>query len=194
MVRDPSPQMGARDFALRLCSRHGTCALKVVQAKVLTCKVLQTKSLLAYLPVDAPKWLKLSKNQVPACRGPVRVETLARAHNSFVCTLEAAGKRNRRMEETKVRTLDGKRVRIQGWRPEEGRETGPHGSTSHCLRLLVELFKRLAIFGLPRGKSVCAPAVYNDRRRGWTGKLRILGEDKKPSFSISVPSAMSCLR
>src|SRR3989339_1044744 len=47
------------------------------------------------------------------------------------------------------------------------------------LGLFVELFERLATFSFPRGKSVCAPAVYDSRRRRWTGKLRILGEDQE---------------
>ena len=47
------------------------------------------------------------------------------------------------------------------------------------LGLFVALFERFSILSLPCGKAVCAPAVYNDRRRRWTRKLRILGEDLK---------------
>ena len=52
---------------------------------------------------------------------------------------------------------------------------------SRWLGLFVELFERLATFCFPRGKSVCAPAVYDSRRR-WTGKLRILGEDQEAAL------------
>lgn len=50
------------------------------------------------------------------------------------------------------------------------------------LGLLVELLERFAILGFPSGKSVCTPAVYNDGRRRWTRKLRILGEDQEAIF------------
>jgi len=50
------------------------------------------------------------------------------------------------------------------------------------LGLFVELFERFSILSFPRGKPVCAPAVYNDRCRRWTRKLRILGEDQKTVF------------
>ena len=50
------------------------------------------------------------------------------------------------------------------------------------VRLLIELFERFPILSFPRGKPVCAPAVYNDRRRRWTRKLRILGKDQESVF------------
>ena len=50
---------------------------------------------------------------------------------------------------------------------------------SRWLGLFVELFERLATLSFPRDKSVCAPALYDSRRRRWTGKLRILGEDQE---------------
>jgi hypothetical protein len=50
------------------------------------------------------------------------------------------------------------------------------------LRLFVELLEGLSILGLPRGKSVRAPAVYDDRRRRWARKLGILCEDQERVF------------
>src|SRR3989339_1660076 len=47
------------------------------------------------------------------------------------------------------------------------------------LGLFVELFERLATLSFPCGKSVCAPAVYDSRRRRWTGKLRIFGKNQE---------------
>jgi len=47
------------------------------------------------------------------------------------------------------------------------------------LCLFIELFERLATLSFPGSKSICASAVNNDRRRRWTGKLRILGEDQE---------------
>ena len=48
--------------------------------------------------------------------------------------------------------------------------------------LFVKLFERFPVLSLPGDQSVGAPAVYDDRRRRWTGKLRILGEDQEPVF------------
>jgi len=50
------------------------------------------------------------------------------------------------------------------------------------LGLFVELFEGFSILSFPRGKSVCAPAVYNDRRRRWAKKLGLLGEDQESVF------------
>jgi hypothetical protein len=50
--------------------------------------------------------------------------------------------------------------------------------------LLIELFERFSILGFPPGKPVCAPAVYNNRRRRWARKPRILSEDQEVIFEF----------
>ncbi len=50
------------------------------------------------------------------------------------------------------------------------------------LGIFVKLFKRFATLSFPRGKSVCAPSVYNDCRRRRTGELRSLREDQEAAL------------
>ena len=45
--------------------------------------------------------------------------------------------------------------------------------------LFVDLSQGLSILSFPRDESVGAPAVYDDRRRRWTGKLGIFREDQE---------------
>src|SRR5258706_5014612 len=72
---------------------------------------------------------------------------------------------------TKAKITVADRGRTQ---PRRDRRVG-----SSALGLFVELFERFSIFSFPGDKSVCASAMYYDRRCGWAGELRVLGEDEK---------------
>ncbi len=52
------------------------------------------------------------------------------------------------------------------------------GTQASTLCLFVELVERLPVFSFPRGKSVCAPAVYNYCSSRWARTLGILCEDQ----------------
>src|SRR5580704_16264413 len=56
------------------------------------------------------KRLKLSKSEVPTCRGPVRVETQIPSPRFVSKPVKAAGKKNRMVKETKVTKVGSRRL------------------------------------------------------------------------------------